>query len=108
MMPARRAPSLLKQLKIGAVSMAFRAFGQVLGRGAFGDALFSALQIVALKPMGDKDEVNTEVTVHNQRGELVLSGRHSDLLCPSPLKGRGPAGFSRFPSGYRGDDTWVV
>jgi acyl dehydratase len=45
-----------------------------------GDTLFSALEIVALNPMGDKGEVSTDVTVHNQRGELVLSGHHKYLL----------------------------
>lgn len=45
-----------------------------------GDTLYSALEIVSLTPMGDKGEVRTSVTVHNQRGELVLSGSHSYLL----------------------------
>jgi acyl dehydratase len=45
-----------------------------------GDTLYSALEIVGLKPMGDKGEVATDVTVHNQKGELVLSGTHKYLL----------------------------
>lgn len=45
-----------------------------------GDTLYSALEIVELVPMGDKGEVTTDVTVHNQKGELVLSGRHKYLL----------------------------
>lgn len=45
-----------------------------------GDTLYSALEIVELKPLGDKGEVTTDVTVHNQKGELVLSGRHKYLL----------------------------
>jgi acyl dehydratase len=45
-----------------------------------GDTLYAALEIVSLIPMGDKGEVATEVTVHNQRGELVLSGHHNYLL----------------------------
>ncbi|MET3233576.1 MaoC family dehydratase [Paraburkholderia sp. 22099] len=45
-----------------------------------GDTLFPALEIVELKPLGDKGTVGTKVTVHNQRGDLVLSGRHKYLL----------------------------
>ncbi|CCA90737.1 MaoC family dehydratase [Novosphingobium sp. PP1Y] len=45
-----------------------------------GDTLYPALEIAALKPLGDKGEVTTNVTVHNQNGELVLSGQHSYLL----------------------------
>jgi len=45
-----------------------------------GDTLYSALEIVSLTPMGDKGEVRTSVTVHNQHGEIVLSGSHSYLL----------------------------
>jgi acyl dehydratase len=45
-----------------------------------GDALYSALEIVSLTDLGDRGEVSTEVTVHNQKGELVLSGHHKYLL----------------------------
>ncbi|WP_348636288.1 hypothetical protein [Sphingomonas sp. LaA6.9] len=45
-----------------------------------GDTLYSALEIVSLNPMGDIGEVTTNVTVHNQDGELVLSDQHSYLL----------------------------
>lgn len=45
-----------------------------------GDTLYSALEIVDLAPLGDKGAVTTDVTVHNQNGELVLSGRHKYLL----------------------------
>jgi acyl dehydratase len=45
-----------------------------------GDTLYPALEIVALEPAGDKGQVTTDVTVHNQRGELVLSGQHTYLL----------------------------
>jgi acyl dehydratase len=45
-----------------------------------GDTLYSALEIVELKPLGATGEVTTDVTVHNQKGELVLSGRHKYLL----------------------------
>jgi acyl dehydratase len=45
-----------------------------------GDTLYPALEIVALERMGDKGKVSTDVTVHNQNDELVLSGQHSYLL----------------------------
>jgi acyl dehydratase len=45
-----------------------------------GDTLYSALEIVALTPHGDSGQVTTRATVHNQRGELVLSGEHKYLL----------------------------
>jgi len=45
-----------------------------------GDTLYSALEIVSLTDLGDRGEVSTEVTVHNQKGELVLSGHHKYLL----------------------------
>jgi acyl dehydratase len=44
------------------------------------DTLFPALEIAALEPMGEKGQVTTNVTVHNQRGDLVLSGTHKYLL----------------------------
>lgn len=44
------------------------------------DTLYSALEIVDLTPQGDTGTVTTKVTVYNQRGELVLSGRHKYLL----------------------------
>ena len=45
-----------------------------------GDTLYSALEIVALTPQGDSGQVTTRATIHNQRGELVLSGEHKYLL----------------------------
>ena len=45
-----------------------------------GDTLYSALEIVALTPQGDSGQVTTRATVHNQRGELVLSAKHKYLL----------------------------
>jgi acyl dehydratase len=45
-----------------------------------GDTLYSALEIIDLKPLGEKGEVTTDVTIHNQKGELVLTGRHKYLL----------------------------
>lgn len=45
-----------------------------------GDTLYSALTITGLEPHGDNGLVTTAATVHNQRGELVLSGQHKYLL----------------------------
>ncbi|MGW1161990.1 MaoC family dehydratase [Streptomyces sp. NPDC002519] len=45
-----------------------------------GDTLYPALTITALEPQGETGVVVTAATVHNQRGELVLSGQHKYLL----------------------------
>jgi acyl dehydratase len=45
-----------------------------------GDTLYSALEIVDLQSLDGKGQVTTSVTVHNQKGELVLSGQHKYLL----------------------------
>jgi acyl dehydratase len=45
-----------------------------------GDTLYPALTIAGLEPKGDDGIVVTAVTVHNQRGQLVLSGQHKYLL----------------------------
>jgi acyl dehydratase len=45
-----------------------------------GDTLYSALEIIELTPQGESGLVTTKVTIHNQRGELVLSGQHKYLL----------------------------
>ncbi|MFF3466462.1 MaoC family dehydratase [Streptomyces sp. NPDC001984] len=45
-----------------------------------GDTLYPALVITGLEPHGDNGLVTTAATVHNQRGELVLSGQHKYLL----------------------------
>jgi acyl dehydratase len=45
-----------------------------------GDTLYPALTITGLEPEGDRGVVVTAATIHNQRGELVLSGRHKYLL----------------------------
>ncbi|MEW2619220.1 MaoC family dehydratase [Streptomyces sp. NPDC048106] len=45
-----------------------------------GDTLYPALTITGLEPDGDTGIVVTEATIHNQRGELVLSGQHKYLL----------------------------
>jgi acyl dehydratase len=45
-----------------------------------GDTLYSELKIISLTPQGKNGLVETAVSVHNQNGELVLSGRHKYLL----------------------------
>ena len=45
-----------------------------------GDTLHPALTITGLEPKGDDGIVVTAVTVHNQRGQLLLSGQHKYLL----------------------------
>ncbi|WP_236569916.1 hypothetical protein [Streptomyces mexicanus] len=45
-----------------------------------GDTLYPALTITGLEPDGDAGVVVTAATLHNQRGELVLSGHHKYLL----------------------------
>jgi acyl dehydratase len=49
-----------------------------------GDTLYSALEIVALTPRGDSGQVTTRATVHNQRGELVLSENTSTFYADAP------------------------
>jgi acyl dehydratase len=66
---------------IGDVFIAFtEASCKFLKEVHAGDTLYSALEIVALTPQADAGQVTTRATVHNQRGELVLSGEHQYLL----------------------------
>ncbi len=66
---------------IGDVFIAFtEASCKFLKEVHAGDTLYSALEIVAVTPQGDSGQVTTRATVHNQRGELVLSGEHKYLL----------------------------
>ncbi|MFF5538728.1 MaoC family dehydratase [Streptomyces cinerochromogenes] len=45
-----------------------------------GDTLYPALTVTGLEPRGENGVVVTAATIHNQRGELVLSGQHKYLL----------------------------
>jgi acyl dehydratase len=45
-----------------------------------GDTLYPALTVAGLEPRDGTGVVTTEAAVHDQRGELVLSGRHKYLL----------------------------
>ncbi|WP_030738233.1 MaoC family dehydratase [Streptomyces sp. NRRL S-31] len=66
---------------IGEVFVSFLELScSFLGEVHSGDTLYPALTITALEPEGDTGIVTTKATVHNQRGELVLSGQHKYLL----------------------------
>ncbi|MEU6497326.1 MaoC family dehydratase [Streptomyces sp. NPDC046984] len=45
-----------------------------------GDTLYPALTITGLQPQGENGFVATAATIHNQHGELVLTGQHKYLL----------------------------
>ena len=45
-----------------------------------GDTLYPALTVTKLTPQRTTGVVTMEATVHNQKGDLVLSGRHVYLL----------------------------
>ncbi|MFD2571968.1 MaoC family dehydratase [Spirosoma soli] len=45
-----------------------------------GDTLYPALEITDLIPQGGTGVVVTAATVHNQHGDLVLSGQHKYIL----------------------------
>jgi acyl dehydratase len=45
-----------------------------------GDTLYPSLTIIKLEPRDGTGIVTTSATVHNQRGELVLSGEHRYIL----------------------------
>lgn len=66
---------------IGEVFIAFTELScRFLKEVHVGDTLYPTLEITDLIPQGDKGTVVTAATVHNQRGELVLSGQHKYLL----------------------------
>jgi hypothetical protein len=54
--------------------------GEVFRASSSGDTLYPALTITGLEPKGDDGIVVTAVSVHNQRGQLVLSSQHKYLL----------------------------
>jgi acyl dehydratase len=66
---------------IGEVFIAFTELScKFLKEVHSGDTLYPALEIMNLTPQGDTGLVTTKVTIHNQRGELVLLGEHKYLL----------------------------
>jgi acyl dehydratase len=65
----------------GAIFIAFtRVSAEFRAEVHDGDTLYSALQIVDLAPSPTQGEVTTDVTMHDDDGKLVLTGRHSYLL----------------------------
>lgn len=66
---------------IGEVFIAFTGLScEFTGEVHSGDTLYSQLVIASLEPVDGKGLVTTEVTVHNQRGEVVLRGTHQYTL----------------------------
>ena len=49
-----------------------------------GDTLYSQLVVASLESIDGRGLVTTEVTVHNQRGEVVLRGEHKYTLKLTP------------------------
>ena len=70
-----------EDLHIGEVFISFLELScTFLAEVHSGDTLYPALRITGLEPKGDDGIVITAVTVHNQHGQLVLSGQHKYLL----------------------------
>src|SRR5271170_489476 len=66
---------------IGEVFVAFTELScKFLKEVHAGDTLYSEITIKALEPRETGGTVVTDVTVHNQNGELVLTGEHKYLL----------------------------
>jgi acyl dehydratase len=66
---------------IGEVFIAFTELScKFLKEVNAGDTLYAALEIISLSPQGATGIVETAATIHNQLGELVLSGTHKYLL----------------------------
>ena len=66
---------------IGEVFIAFTGLScDFLREVHAGDTLYPELKIIGLEPGTETGVVTTAATVHNQRGELVLSGEHRYLL----------------------------
>ncbi|WP_213815070.1 MaoC family dehydratase [Glaciihabitans sp. dw_435] len=70
---------------IGEVFIAFTGLScEFTGEVHSGDTLYSQLVISSLEEQAGNGVVTTAVTVHNQRGEIVLRGEHRYLLRLSP------------------------
>ena len=72
---------------IGEVFIAFTGLScEFTGEVHSGDTLYSQLVITSLAPRDGVGLVTTAVTVHNQRGEVVLRGDHQYTLKLTPAK----------------------
>jgi len=72
---------------IGEVFIAFTGLScEFTGEVHSGDTLYSQLVITSLEPRDGTGLVTTAVTVHNQRGEIVLRGEHRYTLKLTPAK----------------------
>jgi acyl dehydratase len=67
-----------------------------------GDTLYSQLVIESLEEVDGKGVVTTAVTVHNQHGDIVLTGEHKYLLRLTPET---PAGIVAEPVPERAFDS---
>lgn len=66
---------------IGEVFIAFTELScQFLREVNASDTLYPELEIISLETQGDKGTVETAARIHNQHGELVLTGTHKYLL----------------------------
>src|SRR3954468_7247359 len=66
---------------IGDVFLAFTSAScRFLKEVHAGDTVYPQLEIIKLTMQGETGIVTTRVTVHNQRGELVLDGEHAYSL----------------------------
>ncbi|MGW0998820.1 MaoC family dehydratase [Streptomyces sp. NPDC002520] len=69
-------PHVIGEVFISFVELSCTFLGEVHS----GDTLYPALTVTGLEPEGDTGIVVTRATIHNQRGELVLSGQHKYKL----------------------------
>lgn len=69
-------PHMIGQALIGFVEVQAEFLKAVYA----GDTLYPALAVTELKPQRTTGVVTMQATVHNQRGDLVLDGRHVYLL----------------------------
>lgn len=66
---------------IGEVFVRFESLAcEFLGEVHSGDTLYSQLEITELIPDTSEGRVKAAVSVHNQHGEMVLSGEHTYVL----------------------------
>lgn len=69
-------PHMIGDALVGFVEVQARFLKAVIA----GDTLYPALEVTELKPQRTTGLVTMRATVHNQRRELVLEGRHVYLL----------------------------